>query len=541
MFTITTEKLSKESIDNLGSIFEYHCVYILANGTHAYVGQTSNVEQRFKQHVEAKNYIRDYNFKTIHIISGDILDSFDETPSKHFEYLLIKLMKVDKKFRIINKKPVNMPHYDRVNKFELYFDKLWPDLVKNKLVKQKKFETIINSGAYKYSPDTILNHQQQKALDATINIFNSNSLESTNKKYNKRVVLVSGNAGTGKTVYATSLLHYFKTNELFKGQKIALMYSQPSMRESIKKALKGIEGIDVNEDIIPPIEITKKKYDIIICDEAHRLRWKKNIGKYATIIKQGNDRLGFDDDKDELDWIFKNSHYQILIYDSKQTVVPSDIDSESFEKRVGISLKEHMHYIRPVNLDLDEQMRIGAGDEYVSYIYDILQGKPGLQRQVFENYEFRLIDDLSEMVELIRQKEKDEGLSRLCGGYAWKWKKGYPLNIDGVELWWNSRTSGWLENDSNKDEVGSIYTLAGLDLNFAGVMIGPDLAFDKDNDTIEIDKAHIFDRNVKVVKDIASRKRFILNAYAVLMTRGVKGTFVYVQNKELREYFRRFI
>ena len=247
MFTITTEKLSKKSIDNWNNRFEYNCVYILANKKDAYIGQTFKIGQRAEQHITVKNYIKDYNFKTVHIIRGGILDGFDRTTALHFEYLLLKLMRVDGKLHVVNRNFTTLEPYNRMHTFENYFDELWPELVKNNIVKQREFKTIINTSAYKYSPDTLLNHPQQKALDATISAFDSGSLNSVGKNYKERVVLVNGSADIGKTVFTTSLLHYFKTNENFKYKKVALVYSQPSMRESIREAAKAHDGLDAKD------------------------------------------------------------------------------------------------------------------------------------------------------------------------------------------------------------------------------------------------------------------------------------------------------
>ncbi|MNV68172.1 hypothetical protein D3C71_1610040 [compost metagenome] len=190
-------------------------------------------------------------------------------------------------------------------------------------------------------------------------------------------------------------------------------------------------------------------------------------------------------------------------------------------------------------------MRIKAGDSYVPYIYDMLYQKT-TNNLAFENYDFKLFTSFSDMVNALDVKEKDMGLCRLCTGYAWEWKgkednKLVDISIDGVNIKWNSQTGGWLSNLNAKKEMGSIYTLPGLDLNYAGVIIGPDLVFDKLNNLIKINKDNFFDNKVKNGITVEELKAYILNTYAVFLTRGIKGTYIYVCDDNLREYFERYI
>ena len=123
MFTIETFVYSDKYFDEWELSFDYHCVYILENGKDAYIGETSNPIRRGKEHDSEtpKNKNKKYNFKKMHVISGLLAE---ETPSKHYENLLIKLMRVDRKFNIVNRNDGEKPHYYRKNEFELYFDEL---------------------------------------------------------------------------------------------------------------------------------------------------------------------------------------------------------------------------------------------------------------------------------------------------------------------------------------------------------------------------------------------------------------------------------
>lgn len=142
---------------------------------------------------------------------------------------------------------------------------------------------------------------------------------------------------------------------------------------------------------------------------------------------------------------------------------------------------------------------------------------------------------------------------RILAGFAWEWKSkrvpaAYDIEIDGLELRWNSRTVDWIASTGSLDEVGSIHTVQGYDLNYAGVVIGPDLKFDPVARRLVVDRASYFDKkgkeNNKVLGKVYSDEdllRFITNIYRVLLTRGIRGTYVYACDPGLRAYLRELI
>lgn len=317
-----------------------------------------------------------------------------------------------------------------------------------------------------------------------------------------------------------------------------MVYANPATRAEMQAVFKNTKGLR-KKDVLSPTDVSKQYYDIIICDEAHRLRRGKNLGIYYKCFKKANERLKLDKMHDELDWMLTNAGCQILFYDEKQIAAASDIPQESFGER----LLQRKRGIRPVALE--EQMRIRAGDRYVPYIYDLLYQRTD-EPLVFDNYDFRLYGTFPDMAALIEEKERNGGLARLCSSYAWEWKgretvEEPDIRIEGVEIHWNSQTIGWLSNEKAKKEMGSLYTLAGLDLNYAGVVVGPDLYFDRSDSKIKIRREAFFDHKVKAGTTDEELKNYILNTYAVLFTRGIKGTFVYVCDDALREYFGKFI
>lgn len=533
---ITSCDYSRGDYANWELPFDYHCLYILENGEKAYIGETKHPVQRSIEHKRIGDLCSKHSFLRIHIITGE---TFEETPAKHYETLLRRLMSADGKFHIINSERNEWQHYQRKNEFELCFDQLWLELEKKGLVNHKNFQSVLNLSSYKFSPHTTLTDLQQETLTSIMHTLDSWETSPHDVGFLPRPILINGDAGTGKTVVATSLFYQLRTLESYKNLKIGLVYAVTSTRVEIQEIFKSTPKLR-KKDVIAPCAVTKEDYDIIICDEAQRLRRPKNAGRfYSSYMKKLNSKLGLSEDCDELDWILQNSKRQIFFYDEKQSTAPSDIPAESFKER----LYARKRGVRPVSLT--EQMRIKAGGEYVGYISDVLHGTAPEQKH-FNNYDFRLFQSFDEMFQLMREKEKTIGLCRQISGYAWKWiSKDTPdtpdIQIGNTDIWWNSQTVGWLHILSKKEEMGSIYTLHGLDLNYAFVVIGPELYYDPADNIIKVNKATFFDNNVKKNCTDEDLKRFILNTYGVLFTRGILGTYVYVCDQNLRTYLQKYI
>jgi hypothetical protein len=148
----------------------------------------------------------------------------------------------------------------------------------------------------------------------------------------------------------------------------------------------------------------------------------------------------------------------------------------------------------------------------------------------------------------IRPREQEHGLSRLVAGYAWKWRSrngttDHDIALDGVALPWNRTDKDWINSPTSIDEVGSIHTVQGYDLNYAGVIIGPDLRLDPESGEVRFHRESYFDRKGRENLTKLGRKvtddelrEFVINIYRVLLTRGILGTYAYVCDPALRDY-----
>lgn len=393
-FEITTYNFAAPQYAEWSFPYDFHYVYILENGKDVYIGETNDIIVRSKQHHCVNEWCNQFDFERIHVITGK---DIEETPAKHFEKLLIKLMRIDQKFHVTNRDDGERTFYLRKNEFELGFDRLWPKLAHLNLVKHKTFQAILNKTEFKYSPQTSLTANQISTLTSIVNAIYTSASQKQRNAVRARPILLEGDAGSGKTVIASSLFYHLKTNPDFNGKQIGFVFSNTATRSELQSVFKCIPG-NFHKDIISPIDVTKKHYDIIICDEAHRLRRNKNLGMYITHFRNGNAKLGLDDTHDELDWLLENSECLVLLYDRKQISSPSDIPYDIFRQRLDI---EHCG-IRPV--ELQDQMRIRAGSAYVPYIHAILHQKQNLPIS-FENYEFKLFTSFSNMIESLEKKK----------------------------------------------------------------------------------------------------------------------------------------
>jgi len=257
--------------------------------------------------------------------------------------------------------------------------------------------------------------------------------------------------------------------------------------------------------------------------------------------------FGADDtSKTQLDWIRARSRHQIVMVDPEQSVRPADLPPELLRSLGDDAKGDGRHY------PLVSQMRVKAGDDYIGWVRRILRpGPPDADApppapRTFEGYDLRLFDDLGEMHDAIRERDAEHGLARLVAGYAWAWKSkndpgAYDIELDGRQLRWNTTATDWIASKTSLDEVGSIHTVQGYDLNYAGVIIGNDLQWDEDAQRLIVDRDNYFDKKGKENNPTLGKTyndedllRYVCNVYAVLMTRGIRGTYFYVCDSELR-------
>ena len=199
-------------------------------------------------------------------------------------------------------------------------------------------------------------------------------------------------------------------------------------------------------------------------------------------------------------------------------------------------------------------MRVKGGSNYIQFVDDLLQVKrTETTKYNEEKYEVYLFDNFAELHIELTKKENDFGLCRMIAGYSWPWLSNPKLDpkpssnvtdieLDGLNFKWNSTDKDWINSPNAFNEIGCIHTTQGYDLNYTAVIFGKEINYNKEKNRIEIDPQKYFDINGKKgISNPDSLKSYIVNIYKTIMYRGIKGTFIYACNKELREYLRQHI
>ncbi|MBC9904148.1 DNA/RNA helicase domain-containing protein [Achromobacter xylosoxidans] len=524
-------------------------VYILSDGTtrFAYVGETTDTLTRLGTHLK---HPQKKSLTTVHLVSSE---RFNKSATLDIESSLIKYMSADGRFSMLNGNLGLSDHnyYQRDELYSRIFREIWARLRRHGIA-QRSIEAIDNSDVFKYSPYKSLSADQKQGL---IEIMRS--LVDPGLKH----IVVQGGAGTGKSVLAIFLFKLIHSDleeldlrefseeekevrELLRQIKqslpyprMALVVPMSSFRSTLKKAFKNVAGLR-SDMVISPSELTKRRYDIVLVDESHRLRKRVNLGAYIGSFDTACTALGLDKNAcSEVNWVTLQSNKAVFFYDPDQSIKPSDADASDFQ---AIKSSQNSTVIT-----LASQFRVRAGRHYVRFVDDLLHMRlPVNEKFSSSRYEFLIFDDLSDMVKEIEQRNSSYGLARLVAGYSWPWvskksPKLHDIEIGGLRLRWNSTTADWINAKDAADEVGCIHTTQGYDLNYTGVIFGHEIRYDEKLNQIIIDRNNYHDRNGKqTIEDPNKLKQYILNIYRTIMLRGIRGTFLYACDDSLRRYLK---
>lgn len=551
--TKVVEKLENTKFGN-----KWPIVYIINNNKEAYVGETVNAYIRAKQHLDnPKRRL----LNLINIISSE---KFNKSVILDLEAFLIKYMSADEKFKLQNGNGGLQHHnYYQREMYEAKFKEIW-EMLKERGIVQNDLKVIENSNLFKYSPYKSLTPDQYEIVNKILI-----TLSEDIKSKKESTFIVHGGAGTGKTIlgiYLIKLLteakdNYININEedleddikdvlkihdSINSLKVGLVIPMENLRATLKKVFKNIQGLN-SKMVLSPTDVanSKEKYDLLIVDESHRLRKRENLTNYNS-FDNNNKKFNLGNEGNELDWIMLQSKYQILLYDEKQTIKPTDIDKEKFKL---IESKENTH-----SYYLNTQLRcLLGGNEYVEYVNSIFSNNPPKEFRKFKEYDFKIFDDVEEMINTIKSQDKVYGLSRNVAGFAWEWKNRkkklkdiidnnlYEIEIDGHKYIWNTQKKDWINSPNAINEIGCIHTTQGFDLNYTGLIIGNELKYDDVNNKVYIDRNNYHDQKGKSNTTDEQLLEYILHIYATMCTRGMRGTYLYVCDKKLKEYLSKYI
>jgi len=538
-------------------------VYTIHDSENIYVGETTNAVARMRQHLASDSK------RSLQVATFIIDNNFNKSVCLDLESHLIRYFAADVKYKVLNSNSgISDADYYQRESYREHFKDIFEELVASGAL-TRSVPDIVNSDLFKYSPFKSLTSDQGIAVEGILDLF-FDAL-SGNKKAS---IVVQGEPGTGKTIVAVYLLKllrdigisrpdeptevdsvfsdYFQDGfrEIASELKLGLLIPQLSLRETIKKVFAKTPGLD-KAMVLAPFDIHKVEvpFDLLIVDETHRLQQRNNqpAASLNTKFRETNEQLFGEDNVGftQLDWVKAISRNQIFLLDQQQTVKPADLPPQVVSNLITHA-KIDGHFF-----PLTSQMRVTAGGDYIEYISQVLAETYAGSRRTFGTYELGLVETYSEMQDLILERNSEHGLARVLAGYAWPWitKDGadFDFEIEGHKLVWNRRDQDWINSETSIEEVGSIHTIQGYDLNYAGVIIGPELSFDKGTQRIVFNRDNYHDKKGKENNRVLNREysdadllAFVKNIYRVLLTRGVRGTFVYVVDPGLRDYLKRY-
>lgn len=357
----------------------------------------------------------------------------------------------------------------------------------------------------------------------------------------KRVYIVEGGPGTGKSVVAVNLLVGLTSA----GMVSKYVTKNAAPRAVYEARLVGsfkktyISNLFVGSGGFTETE--SNQFDALVVDEAHRLNEKS--GLYGNLGEH------------QVKEIINAARFSVFFIDESQIVTLKDVGKKEtirqWAAELGATVFEGA---------LESQFRCSGSDGYLAWLDHTLQIRPTANDKLdVAEYDFRVVDSPTELKELILKRNQERNRARMVAGYCWKWpSKKNPAAYD-IEMpehdfkaRWNLTKDGglWMVSEDSVHEVGCIHTCQGLEADYIGVIVGDDFIVRDGQVITRPEKRASSDRSISGLKKLAKTDpalakekadAIIKNTYRTLMTRGMKGCYVYFTDAETAAFFRNVI
>ncbi|AGY81472.1 DUF2075 domain-containing protein [Carnobacterium inhibens] len=552
----------QEEGSNAKYLLDYPTVYIVHDEKKnrefsVYIGETSDIRQRTKQHLiedpkkrEDWESLANSDDSKMYIIGHDY---FNKSLTLDIENKLMMYMSsIDSVQSVYNRRTNQQKEYYTVDKLDEIFSKIWRKL-RNKNKTLFPVEKIIKDSAlFKASPFHKLSDEQIQAKDKVI----LKIMEALTRNQSGELILVAGEAGSGKTVLMSSLFYELKQLAQEESENIVLQEANSYLLVNHEQQLKvyqqianklGITSKKVPNLVSKPTTFInnhtpEEKADVVIVDEAHLL-WTQGKQSYRG--------------KNQLYDLMERAKVVVAVFDINQVLT-----TEQYWEEEELLTLEHEANLKGNFIRLENQMRINASQSTINWIRSMIDDRkinPILKD--IKGYDLKIFNHPEELYQAIRKKAKDEnsGISRIIATFDWEYvdkrkpeKDDYwRVKIGNWSLPWNlqlpqmkeqkrkNRNLSWAEQEQTIDEVGSTFTIQGFDLNYAGVIIGPSVKYR--NGEIVFDRS--FSQNKKATRQRTlkngKKEQFsdmlLKNELNVLLTRGVNGLYIYAVDEELQK------
>ena len=381
-------------------------------------------------------------------------------------------------------------------------------------------------------------HEEFVLLDEQKTVYETILKKAREVQINgKKVLIVKGGPGTGKSVISINALAQLTSERM----NVKYVTANAAPRDVFQAKLKSsVEGDAVKHLFGGSGSYTESKsnsMDVLIVDEAHRLRMKSGMFK----------NLGENQAKEIID----AAKLSVFFIDEAQKVTWADVGEISHIKTSAAQVGADVEI-----LELVSQFRCGGSDDYIAWLDNALGIREEPENYFSqEKFQFSIVKSPSELHQIIREKNRLSNKSRIVAGYCWDWvskktPKEYDIRIPEFDYQarWNLASYGneWIMNENSVEEVGCIHTCQGLELDYVGVIVGGDLEILDGKLTTnpagraKTDKSLAgYKTELKLAPESAALKadELIRNTYRTLMSRGMKGCYVYFTNPEVSDYF----
>lgn len=404
-----------------------------------------------------------------------------------------------------------------------------------------------NTGVFSLIEDQIV--ARNIILDKIRPMLNSD----TSNGFTKSVIIVKGGPGTGKTVIALHILaELAKLSKKGRGFNVQYATKSKPLLEGVRSQVRPNTRILFhNVTSYVPASTDENSVDVLLVDEAHRIQKNAN-NQYTKAENRTN--------LPQIDTIIRSAKVTVFFIDDKQAIRGVEIGSTKLVKEAAKRWNAKVE-----ECELTSQFRCNGSDNYMDWLEQVLYNKPITSVFQKEDFDFKVFDDPSELYNsLVFQNNIEGQTARLMAGFCWPWSTEVidgdlvkDVKIGNFAMPWETHDKvpyaqltkkyphwyEWAYKPLGIEQVGCIYTAQGFEFDYAGVIIGGDLKYDQISKKIITDKNACKDpvlkRNVQEAN--MTFDDYVRNIYRVLMSRGMKGCYVYIVDKSLRNYIKQLI
>jgi len=354
----------------------------------------------------------------------------------------------------------------------------------------------------------------------------------------KNVIIVKGGPGTGKSVIAINLM----ASLLLDGYNAHYATGSRAFTETLRKIV-GTRGSAQFKYFNSYMGEDESIVDVLIADEAHRIR-KTSNNRFTPLERKSK--------IPQIEELINVAKVLVLFIDDDQVVRPDEIGSVEFIKEYA-----KKNNCQVFEYELEAQFRCNGSDGFINWINNTL----GIQKTANviwtqqEEFDFRILDSPEELEASIVEKVKEGFTGRLTAGFCWPWsqpnKNGTLVDdvvIGDFKRPWNAKPDAkklakgipkaflWAYDPSGVNQIGCVYTIQGFEFDYVGIIFGKDLVYNFDTQKWEGHPEYSEDTVVKRSKDKFTD--LVKNTYRVLLSRGMKGCYVYFMDKDTENFFK---